>query len=143
MFTKALTLAVLAAINMVSAADMPTISAVGAKFFFSNGTQYYIKGKQIPSQLMSIADRVSRRCVPAYLPRPSHQRNSVYARRCLNGRPGGQYYTRLSCRLDGRSRRLHECLRFARDISILGSGHLRYPVRSGKSRTLLQIRTPN
>lgn len=26
---------------------MPTISAVGAKFFFSNGTQYYIKGKPI------------------------------------------------------------------------------------------------
>ena len=81
MFTKALTLAVLAAINMVSAADMPTISAVGAKFFFSNGTQYYIKGKQLPSQLMSTSDIVSRRCVPADLPRPSHQRNSVYARR--------------------------------------------------------------
>ena len=81
MFTKALTLAVLAAINMASAADMPTISAVGAKFFFSNGTQYYIKGKQRSSQLVSISNIMSRHCVPAYLPRPSHQRNSVYARR--------------------------------------------------------------
>ena len=68
MFTEALTLAVLAAINMASAADMPTISAVGAKFFFSNGTQYYIKGKQLPSQLMYISDIVSRHCVPADLP---------------------------------------------------------------------------
>ena len=44
MYTKALSLAFLAILGMVSAADMPTISAVGAKFFFSNGTQYYIKG---------------------------------------------------------------------------------------------------
>ena len=143
MFIKALTLAVLAAINMVSAADMPTISAVGAKFFFSNGTQYYIKGKQLPSQLGYIPNFVSRHCVSADLPRPSHQRNSVYARRCLNGRSGGQHYTCLSCRLDCRSRRLHECLRFARDISVLGFGHLRYPIRSGKSGTLLQTRTSN
>ncbi len=45
MLTKALTLACLAAANLVSAVSMPTISAVGSKFFFSNGTQYYIKGK--------------------------------------------------------------------------------------------------
>ena len=45
MFSKALSLALLVAVNIVSAIDMPTISAVGAKFFFSNGTQYYIKGK--------------------------------------------------------------------------------------------------
>lgn len=51
MFTKALPIALLAAVNMVSAVDMPTISAVGAKFFFSNGTQYYIKGKRMTNQL--------------------------------------------------------------------------------------------
>lgn len=45
MFTKTLTLACLAAVNLVSAVTMPTISAVGSKFFFSNGTQYYIKGE--------------------------------------------------------------------------------------------------
>lgn len=97
MLTKAISLALLAAVNMVSAVDMPTISAVGAKFFFSNGTQYYIKGKRLSSQLVSISDNLNRRCVPAYLPRSSHQRDSVHARRCLNGRPRGQYYTRLSC----------------------------------------------
>ncbi|KAL9069739.1 MAG: hypothetical protein Q9161_005324 [Pseudevernia consocians] len=53
MFTKALSFALLAAVNMVSAVDMPTISAVGAKFFFSNGTQYYIKGKRLTNQLLS------------------------------------------------------------------------------------------
>lgn len=45
MFSKTLTLAFLAAANLVSAVTMPTISAVGSKFFFSNGTQYYIKGQ--------------------------------------------------------------------------------------------------
>lgn len=90
MFTKLLSLALLAAVNIVSAADMPTISAVGAKFFFSNGTQYYIKGKLLIRQLMCISDNVNRRRLPAYLPRPSHQCDSVYARRCLDGRPGGQ-----------------------------------------------------
>ena len=37
--------AIAALIALVQAATMPTISAVGSKFFFSNGTQYYIKGK--------------------------------------------------------------------------------------------------
>lgn len=45
MITTALSLAFLAAANIVSAANLPTISAVGSKFFFSNGTQYYIKGR--------------------------------------------------------------------------------------------------
>ncbi|KAL6715315.1 hypothetical protein ACLMJK_007580 [Lecanora helva] len=36
--------ALVAVIASVSAASLPTISAVGSKFFFSNGTQYYIKG---------------------------------------------------------------------------------------------------
>lgn len=44
MFIHTLTLALLAAVTLVTAADLPTISAVGSKFFFSNGTQYYIKG---------------------------------------------------------------------------------------------------
>lgn len=44
MFIQTLTLAFLAAVILVTAADLPTISAVGSKFFFSNGTQYYIKG---------------------------------------------------------------------------------------------------
>jgi len=49
MLDKILSFAALAAtINFVQAASMPTISAVGSKFFFSNGTQYYIKGKKIP-----------------------------------------------------------------------------------------------
>ncbi|KAK4697232.1 hypothetical protein P7C71_g814, partial [Lecanoromycetidae sp. Uapishka_2] len=42
MFATILSLALTA--NLVSAATLPTISAVGSKFFFSNGTQYYIKG---------------------------------------------------------------------------------------------------
>ena len=68
MFIKALSLALLAAVNVVLAADMPTISAVGAKFFFSNGTQYYIKGKLSPSQSMGIPDDAHRHCLPAHLP---------------------------------------------------------------------------
>ena len=44
--------ALAAAIHLVHAQDMPTISAVGSKFFFSNGTQYYIKGVQSPIQLV-------------------------------------------------------------------------------------------
>ena len=28
-----------------SSSDLPTVSSVGSKFFFENGTQYYIKGK--------------------------------------------------------------------------------------------------
>jgi hypothetical protein len=35
------------AINVVDA--IPTIEAVGAKFFYSNGTQYFIKGTPSPS----------------------------------------------------------------------------------------------
>lgn len=68
MFTKALSLALLAAVTVVSAVNMPTISAVGAKFFFSNGTQYYIKGKPQLRQLTSVSDNMNRRCLPAYLP---------------------------------------------------------------------------
>ena len=48
MFTQLLTLAFLAVIALVTAADMPTVSAVGSKFFFSNGTQYFIKGQLLP-----------------------------------------------------------------------------------------------
>lgn len=118
MFIKALSLALLTAVNIVSAVDMPTISAVGAKFFFSNGTQYYIKGKRLTSQLLSIPDHVNRRCLPAYLPRPSHQWNPVYARRCLNGRLRRQYYTSLSCRLDSRPRCMHECFCLLRHIPL-------------------------
>ncbi len=137
MFTKALSFAFLAAVNMVSAVDMPTISAVGAKFFFSNGTQYYIKGKPSISQFFSsLPNNVSRHCLPAYLPRPSHQRHSVHARRCLDGRPGGQYYTRLSCRLDRRSRCVHECLCVLRNLSLPRFGHLRHPVQPGESSAL-------
>ena len=136
MFTKALSLALLAAVNMVSAVDMPTISAVGAKFFFSNGTQYYIKGKHLFSQLVSKSDNLNRRCIPAHLPRSSHQCDSVHARRCFNGRPWGQYYTRLSCGLDCRSRCMYECLCLLWYIFVLRSGHLRHTIQSGKSCVL-------
>ena len=68
MFTKVLSLALLAAVTMVSAADMPTISAVGAKFFFSNGTQYYIKGKLSPSQSIGLSNNAHRHCLSTYLP---------------------------------------------------------------------------
>lgn len=136
MFNKALSLVLLAAVNIVSAVNMPTISAVGAKFFFSNGTQYYIKGKPLLNPLLCITDNVNRRCVPAYLPRPSHQRNSVYARRCLHGGPGGQYYKGVSCRLDCRPRCMHECFCLVRDLFVLRPGHLRHPIQPGKSSTL-------
>ena len=46
MFKEILSLAILAATHVATAADLPTISAVGSKFFFDNGTQYYIKGRQ-------------------------------------------------------------------------------------------------
>ena len=69
MFTKALSLALLlAVVNIISAADMPTISAVGAKFFFSNGTQYYIKGKVSYRWFVCLSNNVYRHCLSAYLP---------------------------------------------------------------------------
>lgn len=34
----------LAGLQAVTVNAVPTISATGAKFFYSNGTQYYIKG---------------------------------------------------------------------------------------------------
>lgn len=34
----------LAGLQAVTVNAIPTISATGAKFFYSNGTQYYIKG---------------------------------------------------------------------------------------------------
>ena len=56
MFAQALSFAVLAAASIASAADLPSISAVGSKFFFSNGTQYYIKGRSPTHQLTPITD---------------------------------------------------------------------------------------
>lgn len=34
----------LAGLQAVTVNAIPTISAIGAKFFYENGTQYYIKG---------------------------------------------------------------------------------------------------
>lgn len=34
----------LVALLALQAAAVPTISAVGSKFFYENGTQYYLKG---------------------------------------------------------------------------------------------------
>ena len=59
MFAQTLSLAVLAAASIASAADLPTISAVGSKFFFSNGTQYYIKGMLSSSPMSSKTDVAS------------------------------------------------------------------------------------
>lgn len=58
MFTKVLATAALIAglaINAVNA--IPTIEAVGAKFFYSNGTQYFIKGIEIPLLGTAVANR--------------------------------------------------------------------------------------
>lgn len=44
MFTRILSFAFLAAVSVFAQSSTPTISAVGAKFFFENGTQYFIKG---------------------------------------------------------------------------------------------------
>jgi hypothetical protein len=35
----------LAGLQAATVGAIPTISAVGSKFFYENGTQYYIKGK--------------------------------------------------------------------------------------------------
>lgn len=43
-WTKAGLLATFAINAAIAASSVPTISAVGSKFFYSNGTQYYIKG---------------------------------------------------------------------------------------------------
>ena len=43
MMLKSLFAAAALAVTAVTA-DVPTVSAKGAKFFFSNGTQYFIKG---------------------------------------------------------------------------------------------------
>lgn len=51
MFSKTLANAALLAslaISTVNAA-VPTISITGTKFFYENGTQYFMKGKQIRS----------------------------------------------------------------------------------------------
>jgi len=47
MFSKSLATAGLLAAYAITTvvAATPTISAVGNKFFYSNGTQYFIKGK--------------------------------------------------------------------------------------------------
>ena len=51
-FTVYVLLGIVAVIAQ-SSDDVPTISAVGAKFFFANGTQYYIKGIHSPRLMMS------------------------------------------------------------------------------------------
>jgi 1,3-beta-glucanosyltransferase GAS1 len=50
MFSKVLAIAgLLAGLAINAAANaVPTIEAVGAKFFYSNGTQYFIKGMAVP-----------------------------------------------------------------------------------------------
>jgi hypothetical protein len=64
------------AITAINAVD--PISAVGSKFFYKNGTQYYIKGIQIlPSLLVSTSKNqlmltLHRNCVPADRQRPPH-----------------------------------------------------------------------
>jgi hypothetical protein len=35
---------ILAGLQAVTVGAVPTISAVGSKFFYENGTQYYLKG---------------------------------------------------------------------------------------------------
>ena len=37
--------------TIITAQTVPTISTVGSKFFFSNGTQYYVKGMPSPFPL--------------------------------------------------------------------------------------------
>jgi 1,3-beta-glucanosyltransferase GAS1 len=57
MFSKVLATAGLLAglaINAVNA--IPTIGAVGAKFFYSNGTQYFIKGMALPLLCTTVTD---------------------------------------------------------------------------------------
>jgi hypothetical protein len=50
MFSKLLAIAgLLAGLASSVVGAVPTIEAVGAKFFYSNGTQYYIKGMAILS----------------------------------------------------------------------------------------------
>jgi hypothetical protein len=49
MLAKAGLLAAFAVNAAVAASTVPTISAVGSKFFYSNGTQYFIKGMRQPS----------------------------------------------------------------------------------------------
>lgn len=44
----------LAGLQAVTVGAIPTISAVGSKFFYENGTQYYLKGTDLPSPLVSI-----------------------------------------------------------------------------------------
>lgn len=57
MFSKVLATAGLLASFAVSAVNaVPTIEAVGAKFFYSNGTQYYIKGMVIPLFMTTLAN---------------------------------------------------------------------------------------
>jgi hypothetical protein len=57
MFSKVLATAGLLASFAVSVVNaVPTIEAVGAKFFYSNGTQYFIKGMPIPLLCTSIAN---------------------------------------------------------------------------------------
>jgi 1,3-beta-glucanosyltransferase GAS1 len=57
MFSKVLTTAGLLASLAISAVNaIPTIQAVGAKFFYSNGTQYYIKGMAGPPFCTTMAD---------------------------------------------------------------------------------------
>jgi len=39
---------ILAGLQAVAVDAIPTISAVGSKFFYENGTQYYLKGSWGP-----------------------------------------------------------------------------------------------
>ena len=47
LLAKAGLLAAFAVNAAVAASSVPTISVVGSKFFYSNGTQYFIKGTPI------------------------------------------------------------------------------------------------
>jgi hypothetical protein len=51
-FTLALTVPVLlAGLQATAVSAIPSISAVGSKFFYENGTQFYIKGTYLSDSL--------------------------------------------------------------------------------------------
>lgn len=71
MLSWALAPLLLAGLQATTVSAIPSISAVGSKFFYENGTQFYIKGGLISPDLPSTWLTPDRYCLSAHTGRPT------------------------------------------------------------------------